>query len=183
MKYLPNIITISRMIATLILLCIQPLSSLFFIIYTLAGCSDVLDGWIARKWNLISNFGSKLDSIADLLFYSITTILCFPTYWSVFPTTVWFCVLSVILIRIISYSYSWFKYKTFSSLHTYMNKAAGFSVFMIPYFVLTSYGKLWVSLSCLVNLMASFEELLIHIFAKEYNVKNQSILKLFTLSK
>ena len=40
-------------------------------IYTFAGLTDVLDGWLARKTGRASEFGARLDSVADLLFYSV----------------------------------------------------------------------------------------------------------------
>ena len=42
-------ITTMRMVATLFLLFLSMKSVWFFIIYTFAGLTDVLDGWIARK--------------------------------------------------------------------------------------------------------------------------------------
>lgn len=172
----PNVLTLSRIVVTLLLCWIQPFSPLFFVLYTYAGFSDVLDGWMARTWKLESEFGAKLDSVADLLFYSVTTFICLPTYLKKFPLIVWICVISVIIIRFISYAYGWIKFKRFSSLHTYLNKLSGFSVFMIPYFVSMPKGIAWVSFSCLCNICASIEELCIHLFAKEYSSSNQSII-------
>ena len=57
-------ITSMRMAATLLLLFLSWESILFFVIYTLAGLTDVLDGWVARKTGKASEFGARLDSIA-----------------------------------------------------------------------------------------------------------------------
>jgi len=38
-----------------------------FILYTICGVTDFLDGWIARQYNLHSNLGKMLDPIADKL--------------------------------------------------------------------------------------------------------------------
>ncbi len=42
---------------------------LFAIIFAITAFTDVLDGFIARKFNLETEFGAKLDSIADRIFY------------------------------------------------------------------------------------------------------------------
>jgi len=77
-KYTANIITIGRMAMAFSLLLIKPLSILFFVIYALCGISDILDGYIARKTSTSSKPGEILDSIADLIFISITLIIFIP---------------------------------------------------------------------------------------------------------
>ena len=67
-RQLPNYITALRMVGSVCLIFIRPLSPLFFGVYTLAGITDALDGYIARKTHTASAFGAKLDSAADLLF-------------------------------------------------------------------------------------------------------------------
>lgn len=58
---------------------ILPLKSIWFlVIYTFAGLTDVLDGWIARKTGSASEFGARLDSVSDLLFYGVILIRFFP---------------------------------------------------------------------------------------------------------
>ena len=44
-----NFITLLRMIGTMGLLFLRPMSPQFLLIYLLAGITDVLDGWLARK--------------------------------------------------------------------------------------------------------------------------------------
>ena len=75
---IPNLITMVRIIGSLCLLFVQPLKKPFYIIYTIAGLSDALDGFIARKTNSVSELGSKLDSIADLSFYIVMILRLFP---------------------------------------------------------------------------------------------------------
>ncbi len=63
-KHTASIITVGRIVGAVVLLWIQPLSALFFVIYSLCCVSDVLDGFIARKTNTTSKLGETLDSIA-----------------------------------------------------------------------------------------------------------------------
>ena len=69
LKYVPNTLTILRFILIpLILYFIFTGSYLLgFIFFTLSGITDILDGTIARKFNLISNFGKLMDPLADKL--------------------------------------------------------------------------------------------------------------------
>jgi len=69
---LPNKLTVSRFALTALFLCalfcpwqirFQNTLALFF--FCAAGCTDFLDGRIARKRNLITNFGILMDPLAD----------------------------------------------------------------------------------------------------------------------
>ena len=66
------------MVSTLLLLFLTPKSPVFFAVYSLTGLTDALDGWLARKTGTASDFGARLDSIADLLFYGIVMFRFFP---------------------------------------------------------------------------------------------------------
>ena len=66
-----NTVTSMRMAASLFLLFLPLKSIWFLVIYTIAGLTDVLDGWLARKTGRASEFGARLDSISDLLLYSV----------------------------------------------------------------------------------------------------------------
>ncbi len=70
---LPNKITILRLILTPIGLAILLIPSIPYnyllgtIIFLFAMITDVLDGYIARKYNMITNFGIFADSLIDKL--------------------------------------------------------------------------------------------------------------------
>lgn len=66
-KNVPNILTISRfiLIPFIILSLIYNKFLLAFILLTISGLTDVLDGFIARKFNLITDFGKLIDPLAD----------------------------------------------------------------------------------------------------------------------
>ena len=66
-KNVPNILTISRfiLIPFIILALIYNKFLLAFILLTISGLTDVLDGFIARKFNLITDFGKLIDPLAD----------------------------------------------------------------------------------------------------------------------
>lgn len=64
---IPNLLTIFRFFLVYpIVLCIFESQFIWAIaLYILAALTDFLDGFIARKYNLISNFGRIADPIAD----------------------------------------------------------------------------------------------------------------------
>mgnify|MGYP002596463721 FL=1 len=68
-KNIPNILTIIRFILIPIILnfIFQGDYISGIIIFSISGLTDVLDGFIARKFNLISNFGKLMDPLADKL--------------------------------------------------------------------------------------------------------------------
>ena len=67
MKQIPNILTISRFILTpfIFIAIIEKNFLLALILLIVSGLTDVLDGFIARKFNFISNFGKLIDPLAD----------------------------------------------------------------------------------------------------------------------
>ncbi|MBQ8300422.1 MAG: CDP-alcohol phosphatidyltransferase family protein [Clostridia bacterium] len=178
MKINPNAITAVRIIGTFCLLFTTPFSEAYYIIYTLSGISDGLDGFVARKTNQTTEFGAKLDSVADLLFYSVMIIKIFPTLWEKLPIGVWCGVGAIVVIRLAAYAVAAIKYKCFTSLHTYMNKVTGFFLFLVPYVINTAIGVGVCIVICVLGGLASVEELIIHIKNKEYNPKNRTLIKL-----
>lgn len=67
MKHIPNILTVLRfvLIPGIITAIVKEQYILAFIILTLSGLTDVLDGYIARKFNFITDFGKLIDPLAD----------------------------------------------------------------------------------------------------------------------
>lgn len=63
MKKIPNYISFTRIIFSLILIFIKPLSMSFYSIYIICGFTDIMDGFIARKTGTTSRIGAKLDSM------------------------------------------------------------------------------------------------------------------------
>jgi len=173
----PNILSALRIIGTACLLFIKPVSAVFFIVYTLCGISDVLDGYIARRMNQESRLGAKLDSIADILFYAVILIKLFPVLWAFVPAWLWYVAGAVVMLRLISYSVAACKYRCFASLHTYMNKLTGAAVFGIMYMLYTPWTVVYCVAVCGIALLASAEELLIHARSDSYNEDTKTILK------
>lgn len=164
------------MVGTLILLFITPLSAVFFVIYTLTGVTDILDGFIARKCGLASDFGARLDSIADLLFYAVMLIKILPILISKLPAAIWYAVAAVVILRLAAYITAAVKYKRFASLHTYMNKLTGAVVFTVPYVICLPLASAICLIYCGIAAIASAEELLIHLCGKTYHADIKSII-------
>lgn len=66
---IPNLISLMRilMVPMVIVLLNERHYSAALLVFTFAGLSDGLDGWIAKKYQLQSAFGAMLDAIADKL--------------------------------------------------------------------------------------------------------------------
>ncbi|MCL2094340.1 MAG: CDP-alcohol phosphatidyltransferase family protein, partial [Treponema sp.] len=65
----PNILSISRIIFSPIIFFIKDNKYLLFSVLLFIGLTDVLDGYIARKYKKQTIIGAWLDSISDFVFY------------------------------------------------------------------------------------------------------------------
>ncbi len=79
---LPNILTISRIILTLVFVVLASnaetailLRWIAYICAIVAGITDFADGYLARKWNQVSEFGALMDPLADKIFATATMIM------------------------------------------------------------------------------------------------------------
>ncbi|MBP9854114.1 MAG: CDP-diacylglycerol--glycerol-3-phosphate 3-phosphatidyltransferase [Candidatus Omnitrophica bacterium] len=66
----PNTLTMSRIVMTFFFIVLMMAHGFFFklvgaFMFFLASFTDLYDGYIARKYNLISDFGKVMDPIAD----------------------------------------------------------------------------------------------------------------------
>ena len=80
---LPNSLTLFRVacIPVLVLLLFFPhkvTSFLAAVVFGLASLSDLLDGFVARRQQLVTNFGKFLDPLADKLVVSAALIMLIP---------------------------------------------------------------------------------------------------------
>ncbi len=167
-KSIPNFITALRIVGTVCLFFIEPFTLTFFIVYTLAGITDVLDGLVARLTKSSTEFGAKLDSASDLIFYAVMVLKIFPMLLKKVPGILWVVVGVIVAIRLASYVTAVIKYRCFASLHTYLNKLTGFAVFCTPYFYLTPYMTVFCIVLCVIAFISSVEELCAHITRETY---------------
>lgn len=172
-----NGITGLRILGTLALSALKPLSPAFFGVYTLTGVTDALDGWVARKTGTASEFGAKLDSWADLLFYAVMIGRLFPVLFRLLPGEIWWAVLGIVCVRLCAYIVAGIKYRTFASLHTWFNKLTGMAVFLIPYLLTTPLAEGYCWGVCAVAGLASAEELAIHLRQPVYDPDRKSLLR------
>lgn len=115
------------------ILFVTPFSKLFYIFYVLCGLSDMVDGYIARKTGTESDFGAKLDSIADTVFVAVCLIKLLPNIS--FEWWLWVWIMVIALIKVINIICGYFYQRQLIMLHTIANKITGFLLFMLPLFI------------------------------------------------
>ena len=90
-----NILTFARVLAApclalVFVLIERPLADwLAFVLFTVAALTDYVDGWLARRWEQISEVGKMLDPIADkamvTVVLAVLTGLIGLSFWYVAP--------------------------------------------------------------------------------------------------
>lgn len=177
-RHIPNCITVLRIIGTVLLFLTEPLTAPFYAFYTLTGFTDVLDGFLARRWKVESDFGAKLDSVADLLFYIVTLVRLLPVIIRKVPDWVFYLIGVMVAIRLTSYITVAVKFRRFASAHTWMNKLTGAMVFLLPYTLPLSMATGYCIAVVVVGNLAAVEELAIHAREKEYHSNVRTYLSL-----
>lgn len=172
-KHTPNAISLLRIGLTLVLMFLPLLSPLFLLIYLLAWASDILDGFLARRWGVESSFGARLDSAADVLLCGILLVRFIPAYvWPVWGL-IWIGLIA--LVRAASLFVCYQKFHQLAFLHTYANKVTGFLLLCFP-FNLRLFGLEATAITlCSAASLSAVEELFIQLSAKQLNLNQKSL--------
>jgi cardiolipin synthase (CMP-forming) len=126
--------------------------SWMFILLFLAGSSDVVDGWVARARNEVSELGKALDPLADKLV--ILGTLFGLTWWG-FPVWMVFVYLAKELIQVAAGAFLIRKVKQLIPSNVWGKSSTGifflgFGIFYLHHFV----GELCIGLAILLAIYA-----------------------------
>lgn len=168
-RILPNILSVSRIFAALFLL-IPGNRCQFTLCYLLCGVTDVLDGYIARRFRLQTRLGAKLDSLGDFIFWLIVIPLLYKRT-KIFTVPVLICIGIVFLVRLANFVVTKRKFNQWGMLHTSGNKLAGLALYivcLIAFLYGTLAWYLWAAVFCLAIVSAA-EEMAILLRSARYN--------------
>ena len=98
MKQIPDLLSASRITLCLPLLLVDTMTVPFWVLYVTAGTTDMLDGFLARRWGVESKFGARLDSLADLVFVLAVGYKLFP--YLKLPTALWMMIGLIALVKV-----------------------------------------------------------------------------------
>lgn len=155
-KYLANILTLCRILGSILLLFFPAFSSAFYILYLFCGFSDMADGTVARKTNTVSRLGSRLDTAADLFFVTVSLFKLLPAIH--FPQWLWIWGGIIAAVKICNIIWGFVSKKQFVSLHTIMNKITGFLLFLLPLTISVAALKYTAMVVCSLATFAAIQE-------------------------
>ena len=151
-----NIITGIRLLFSIALLFCPAFSSTFFALYVAGGISDMIDGAVARKTGTVSEFGSKLDTIADIVFVAVCLLKLLPVLDVPAWLYIWIAIIA--FIKLVNIVEGYISQKGFVAVHSVINKVAGCLLFIFPLTLTYIDLKYSASVICAVATIAAVYE-------------------------
>ncbi len=174
--YVINGITIYRIAAApfLLVLLFYGRIEIFKWLLALSFFTDLIDGFLARKYKVTSVMGTRLDSIGDDLtvLVAITGLIVLKPEFIKQEKIMFICMLSLFLIQTV---YALVRYGKITSFHTYLAKTAALlqGVFLLLVFFTNEPPLLLFYAAAMVTILELVEEtLLVYLLPHwETNVK------------
>lgn len=174
---LPNLLSAYRIIALPFILfnVVKGNEDTFVILLIISFITDIADGIIARKFNLQTDFGARLDSIADA-----GTFLCalFGVYHFESSFIHEFKIQLVILISgyALPYVICLIRFRKFPSLHLYSAKVVAYlqSLFLVLLFTV-NIETWWFWLVLVISLLSYLEESIVILMSKVLKSDSRSL--------
>jgi phosphatidylglycerophosphate synthase len=139
------------------------------------GLTDVLDGAIARRRNVVTEYGSRLDSIADTLMEisaAVALLLLRPDIFTEHPVILgaWIALEASWIIL------GWIKFRRIANLHLYLTKAGGVAAYaFIVYTFVIGYSEAFFLATAALLIVSCLECLLLMMFARSVDENMKSI--------
>ncbi len=163
LELIPNQITFLRLLLLFPLwyLALFNYKTSFVFFFLLAGATDILDGYLARKLNQATHFGAAFDSLVDNL---IGLSLIFWAYlW--LPNLIQdhlTLILGLFILLAINLSLQLWTYHRFLPLHLYSGKTELILIYLFfAHAVLYGYSNLFLYICAIVGVITLIEEIII----------------------
>ena len=124
----PNAISLLRVADSVSLLVFDVKDWPFWTLYVLCGLSDIVDGWLARRFHTESKTGAVLDSVADIIFVVCCAVTLLPVVE--IPVWLWICAGVIVFIKMVNQASALVIFKRFCFPHTWANKLTGLLLFL-----------------------------------------------------
>ena len=151
-----NIITGIRIVISVVLLFCPVLSPTFYALYITAGVSDMIDGAVARRTGTASEFGSRLDTAADIIFVAVCMIKLLPVLHV--PVWLYLWIAIIALIKVANIAVGYIRQKEFISVHSMINKVTGGLLFVFPLTLAFIDLRYSAAVVCMVATAAAIQE-------------------------
>jgi phosphatidylglycerophosphate synthase len=164
----PNLLSFLRLILVpvLIWIALEGLANYFLMVLGVSLISDMLDGYLARKLDQVSELGAKLDSWADTLTYASMIFGLYQIWPTIFSHQALF-LLSATLSFLVPLIASAIKFGQYPSYHTLGAKIAALLIAPAYYFLILVDADTWFRLVILFYLLVASEEVAITIILKK----------------
>jgi len=174
MKHTANFLTALRIALTLLIPAFLDDRTICVILFAAAGLTDVLDGVVARRLDVASKLGARLDSLADMVMFGVM-IACAVVWTGAGLLTLMPYLIAVALIRFANLAIAARRFHQFAMIHTWANKLTGLLIFIgFGVYILTD------SLTALIPViaaagLAALEETAIMLTSKELDLDRKSL--------
>ena len=116
----------------------------------------MIDGTVARKTGTVSEFGSKLDTVADFIFILVCAIKILPMVDMKIWMLIWTGIIA--MIKIINIISGFVVDKRFMTVHSVINKIAGGLLFALPLTVRVIDLRYSATIVCVIATFAAIQE-------------------------
>lgn len=155
------------MAPVLIALALSEQRTFFIIFLCISFVTDALDGPIARAWNLRTEFGSRLDSIADISTYAAALVGIFQFEYQALKLQIpmLYLFMGMLLVAILV---PLIKYRRIASFHLYSSKLnALFLALFIIYFLTYGFNNFYYYFVLSFGILAFIEIIAVALLLKE----------------
>jgi len=177
---LPNLLSAARLLILPVLwvFALRDMPRVVAVGLVVAALTDSLDGIIARRLGQVSEFGSKLDSLADNLFKPSVVawlLILEPELFSDHPIEL----LVAIGLYAASVTVGLVKFKRFGNLHLYSGKVGSLAqyIFIFSALIFPGYNQLLFYLAVGMFILSNTEALLLQLTRSEVDEHIGSILR------
>lgn len=160
MNQIPNIITSIRLLSAIILIVMSLTDramahGCFLTLFCLGGVSDMLDGFVARHFNWCTEFGARLDSVSDLIFY-ISVVLFLAMHSTTYLAPSYPLLTIGFAVQLFHWALAQKRHGAYPAYHSTFSRMCAYAMFftMLAFwilklpFLLSAMLVAWIACSC-----------------------------------